>query len=160
MIKCYHVRRIELVVDTDPQLFYQGPVITPLIATIDSDKEDLEDIWDCCNNSCWWDREDFRQMKDYKGQFNVEFTDDYSGYCNDDLIVEMGGKYHLAKSCGWKEFDSFKEAVEYSKSHSQWVQLHYKNKQHPEDREMSVDELNLIMDEYTNNGIRCRLIHK
>ena len=158
MIKCYHVRRIELVVDSNPQLFFQGPVIVPLIATIHSDDEDLEDIWDCCNNSCWWGREDFRQMKDYKGKFKVDFTDDYSGYCNSDLIVDMRGKFALAESVGWKFFDAFDDAVKFAKDHAFWLQLHSKNRQHPEGRELTMDELKSIKDKYESEGFRCRIL--
>ncbi len=157
MIKCYQVRRLELVVDKEPTLFYQGPIVVPLIATIDSNEENLEDIWDCCNNSCWWGREDYKQMTEYKGKFAVEFTDDYSGFCNDDLIVAMNGKVFLAKSVGWKEFSSLSDAVDDACEHSHWVQLHDKNTQHPEGRELSMKELQDIKNEYEARGIKCFL---
>lgn len=155
MIKCYHVRRIELVVDTEPQLFFQGPVIAPLIATIDSDDEDVEDIWYCCNNSCWWDHKVFREMKDYKGKFKVDFTDDYIGFCNDDLIIENGNKYWLAEEWGWKDFYSFESALKYAKKHAQWVRLHKKSEQYPEGKELTMDELNTIKDKYEKENIKC-----
>lgn len=159
MIKCYHARRIELVVDRNPQLFFQGPVIAPLIATINSDDEDLEDIWDCCNNSCWWNGKDFRRMKDYRGKFKVDFTDDYSGYCNSDLIVEIKGGYMLAQSVGWKRFDTFESAVEYAKDNALWLQLHSKSKQYPEGSELTMDELKSIKNKYESKGFRCRILH-
>ena len=158
MIKCYHSRRIELVIDSEPQLFFQGPLITPLIAAIDSDKEELEDIWDCCNNSCWYDRKSFRQMKKYKDKFRVRFTKDYSGYCNDDLIVEMGCKFFVSRSCGWTDFDTFDDAVRYCRDHSFWCYLNGKNKQHPIGREGSVDELKNLAKEYTRKGIHARIL--
>ena len=91
-------------------------------------------------------------MTDYKGIFNVKFTDRYSGYCNDDLLVEMDGKFYLALSCGWKEFSTFNEAVGYSKEHSQWVCIHSVNRQHPEGRELTMDELHSIQKEYEDRG--------
>ena len=153
-IKCYHARRVELVVDSDPQMFIQGPVIAPLIATITTDDEyklNLEDMWDCCNNSCWWDREDFRSMKDYKGKFKVDFTGDYSGYCNDDLIIEENGKYHVAKSYGWTEFDSFDDAFNYCVEHSHWCYLYGKSKH------CSFDELAEYKAKYEAQGFKCRI---
>lgn len=159
MIKCYHIRRIELIVNTTPQLFYEGPVIAPLIAEIDSNKEDLEDIWDCCNNSCWGYREDFRGMDNYRGRFKVKFTDSYDGYCNDDLLVHMGNEFMLSLSVGWKSFPSFEEALEYSKEHSQWVRLHHENYQHPTGKEHTLEELNEIKADYESKGIHCTIIH-
>jgi len=158
MIKCYHARRVELVIDTEPQLFYDGPMISPLVATIDSNNESLEDIWDCCNNSCWWGRKDFRRMRNYKDKFKVKFTEDYSGYCNDDLIVEMGGVYHVAESCDWAHYKSFESALMHCRNHSHWCQIHYKNYQHPTGIEHTMSELYNIKLQYENNGIRCYLI--
>lgn len=157
-IKCYHARRVELVVDSKPQMFFEGPLITPLIATITTDDDyelNLEDIWDCCNNSCWWDHEDFRKMEDYKGKFKVKFTDDYSGYCNDDLIVEVNGKFHVSLSWGWETLDSFHDAIEYCKEHAYWCQLHEQGKQHPLGRECTMEELQL----FEKLFIKCRIIH-
>lgn len=103
-IKCYHARRVELVIETEPyQTYYQGPIIAPLIATIESKEENLENIWDCCNNGCWWDNKDFRKMTNYQDKFKVNFTKDYLGYCNSDLIVEMNNMFYVAKSFGWKK---------------------------------------------------------
>lgn len=159
-IKCYHARRVELVINSKPQMFIQGPVVAPLIATITTDDEyklNLEDIWDCCNNSCWWDREDFRNMKDYKGKFKVEFTDDYSGCCNDDLIVEENGKYHVAESVGWKDFDSFDGACYHCVEHSHWCQLYGKSKQYPIGEACSFDELAEYKEKYEAQSFKCRL---
>lgn len=160
-IKCYHARRVELVVDSEPTLFFEGPLITPLIATIvlDAVAFDLEDIWDCCNNSCWWDHNDFRSMNDYKGKFKVEFTEDYSGYCNDDLIVEVNGLYYVALSCGWEMLNSFDDAVEYCREHAHWCRLHGQNKQHPIGRECTMGELSQLKEKYEKQGLKCRLRH-
>ena len=114
MIKCYHAR---------PKTHESNSeIVAPLIATIQADNAHLEDIWDCCNNSCWWDRADFRLMTDYKDKFKVEFTSDYEGICNDDLIVEMQDKFHVALSHGWTAFSTFEEAFDYCKKHSYWCQ--------------------------------------
>ena len=158
MIRCYHARRVELVVDTEPQLFYDGPMISPLIATIDSDKESLEDIWDCCNNSCWWGRRDFRRMKNCRNKFKVKFTKEYSGYCNDDLIVEMNGVYYVAKRCGWEECSSFESALMYCRYHSIWRQLHDKDHQHPTGKEHTMDELRQFKKSYNKQGIKAYII--
>lgn len=158
MIKCYHARRVELVVDTEPQLFYDGPMISPLIATIDSDNESLEDIWDCCNNSCWWGRKDFRRMRNYKNKFRVKFTEEYSGYCNDDLIVEIDGYYHVAQSFGWRQCNSFESALRYCREHSLWCQIHCKNHQHPTGKEHTMDELEYFKKFYENNGKKVYII--
>ena len=157
MIKCYHARRVELVVDSDPQLLFQGQLITPLIAEIESDKEDLEDIWDCCNNSCWWGRRDFRRMRNYKDKFRVKFTKDYSGYCNDDLIVEMDGEFHIALSSGWTKVSSFEAAKRYCEAHSYWCQLREKNRQHPTGRAHTDEELAVINKEYQDKGFKTFL---
>jgi len=111
MIKCYHARKND-----------NNEVIAPLIATINADSAELEDLWDCCNNSCWWDRADYASMTDYKGKFGVEFTPEYHGYCNDDLIVEMQGQFHVALSHGWGCFPSFEEALNHCKKNSYWCQ--------------------------------------
>ena len=158
MIKCYHARRVELVVDIEPQLFYDGPMISPLIATIDSDNESLEDIWDCCNNSCWWKGKDFRRMRNYKNKFRVKFTKEYSGYCNDDLIVEINGRYHVAKSCGWEQCDSFESALMYCREHSSWCQIHSRGRQHPTGKEHTMDELEYFKNIYENNGEKVYII--
>lgn len=160
MIKCYHARRVELVVDSEPQLFFQGQLTAPLIATIESDKEDLEDVWDCCNNSCWWGRRDFRRMRNYKDKFKVKFTEKYGGFCNDDLIVEMGGVFHVAKSCGWTRFKTFSAALHYCEEHSHWCQLHEKNRQHPTGKEHTEEELNAISKEYQDKGFKTYLYRK
>ena len=162
MIKCYHVRRIEMCAELpnkpeQPQLFFQGPLIAPHVATIDKDEWSLEEIWDCCNNSCWWDEEDYKQMKDYQGQFAVEFTDKYMGYCNDDLIIEMKGKLHVAKDYGWEECNTFEEALGYVEEHGDWMQIQEKNYQHPEGRELTMDEINKIKKEYEAKGYKCRM---
>ena len=52
--------------------------------------------------------------------FGVNFTPDYRGFCNDDLIVHMNGKFHVSVSYGWKEFDTFDEALEHCKNESYW----------------------------------------
>lgn len=155
MIKCYHARRPELVVNTEPQLFYEGLLEAPLIAGIDSDSEKLEDIWDCCNNSCWWDRSDFREMDNYNDKFKVKFTPKYMGYCNDDLIVEMKGVFFIAKSVGWKHCISFNDALEYARQHSYWCRLHSKGKQHPTGKEHTREELEQFKADYESKGIKC-----
>lgn len=109
MIRCYHARK-----GSDEN------IVAPLIAVIDSDEEGLEAIWDCCNNSCWWDGEDFLTMTNYRDVFDVHFTPDYRGYCNDDLIVEMKGKFHVAQEMGWDIFNTFDEALEHCKNESYW----------------------------------------
>ena len=109
MIKCYHARKGN-----------DGEIVAPLIAIIDGDDYDPELIWDCCNNSCWWEGEDFRSMTNYKDIFNVEFTPDYRGFCNDDLIIEMEGEYYAALEFGWKKFDTFDEAFDHCKNESYW----------------------------------------
>lgn len=157
MIKCYHVRRVQLVIDKETQLFYDGPIIAPLIATIDSNIEELEDIWDCCNNSCWYDRGNYMSMTNYRDKFSVKFTNDYSGYCNDDLIVEMNGLYHVAKRCGWHKASSLDDAIKYCERHSNWCELHDKGHQFPTGREHTIDELNIIKLQYENQGFKCYL---
>ena len=110
MIKCFHARRN---FDTDE-------LEVPLIATIYSDNESLEAIWDCCNNSCWYG-ENWENMEDYNRystSFKVKFTPDYWGYCNDDLIIEMNNKFTVALSLGWKEFNTFESAFEWCKNNS------------------------------------------
>lgn len=110
MIRCYHARKGS-----------DNEIVAPLIATIDSNEEHLEDLWDCCNNSCWWGGdEDFAKMTNYKGKFNVEFTPEYRGYCNDDLIVEMQGQFYVSKSFGWDSCASFESALDYCKKNSFW----------------------------------------
>lgn len=113
MIKCYHARKGS-----------DGNIVAPLIAVIDCNVAALEAIWDCCNNSCWWEGEDFRTMTHYHDvlgdDFGVNFTPDYRGYCNDDLIVHMNGKFHVSLSYGWKEFYTFDEALEHCKNESYW----------------------------------------
>ena len=158
MIKCYHARRVELVVDSEPQLFFQGELIYPLIAEIDSDKEDLEDIWDCCNNSCWWGRKDFRRMRNYKDKFKVKFTNEYAGICNDDLIVEMEGKFRVALSCGWRTYKTLSRAVQHCKERSYWCRLWSKNKQHPTGgTEHTMNELLEFKKQYEDQGYECFL---
>ena len=76
-------------------------VVAPLIAVIDGD--------------------DFLSMTNYKDIFNVKFTPDYRGYCNDDLIVEMDGEFYVALSFGWKVFDTFEDALDHCKKESFWV---------------------------------------
>lgn len=157
MIKCYHVRRVELVVLSDPTLYYDGPVISPLIATIDSDKENLNDIWDCCNNSCWWEYKNYRKMDNYKDKFKVKFTKDYMGYCNSDLIVEMNNLFYVAKSIGWHTTRTFEDAVNYCINHAYWVQLASKDYQHPTGLEHTIEELRAIKADYKTKGIKAEL---
>lgn len=111
MIKCYHARR------THKDHIFE----VPLIATIYSDKEDVDIIWDCCNNSCWWNGSDYLKMKEYNRfgtNFRVDFTSKYWGYCNDDLIIEMGGKYYCSLPMGWKELDTLESAIEFCRQNS------------------------------------------
>lgn len=162
-IKCYHARRVQLVIDSEPQMFFEGPMITPLIAIITTDDEyklSKEEIWDCCNNSCWWDHEDFRSMDDYRGKFRVRFTDDYSGYCNDDLIVEADGVFYVSRSFGWETLSSFNEAVKYCREHSYWCQLHTQGKQYPVGRECSMEALEQFKKMYEGMNFKCYLIHE
>ena len=114
MIKCYHARKGS-----------EGEIVAPLIAIIsDGDYQPEELIWDCCNNSCWWEEdEDFRSMTNHKGIFNVEFTPEYRGFCNDDLIIEMDGGFYVALDIGWKKFDTFDEAFNYCKENSYWCKV-------------------------------------
>ena len=95
-------------------------------------------------------------MKDYKGKFKVEFTDAYSGCCNDDLIVEENGKYHVAE-IGWKDFDSFGDAFNHCVEHSSWCHLHSKSKQYPIGDVCSFDELVEYKAKYEAQGFKCRL---
>lgn len=161
MIKVYQVKRPELVVEgaAPHQLFYQGELRKLLIAEIDSDKENLEVIWDCCNNSCWLDEdEDWRNMTSYERcgtEFNVKFTNNYEGYCNSDIIVEMDGKFHAAESVGWHETSSLEEASQYIKNHSWLCALHSESDYYPAGRELSIQELRNIKTEAEDKGYRA-----
>lgn len=159
-IKCYHARRVQLTIDSDAldfQLFIQGPVVAPLIATIDSDEEPLEDIWDCCNNSCWCHRKDWYRMRNYKNRFRVKFTDDYRGYCNDDLIVEMNSKFYVAKSSGWTSFKFLSDAIVYCAKNAFWCKIYSKSDQYPIGKAVSMDDLESYKKQYETKGFDCSI---
>lgn len=82
------------------------------------DKVICETMWDMCNISCW-----DRTRADWAGQSckfengEIHFTTDFEGYCNSDIIVEIGTKLYRAATVGFKEEISLDSAVNYIKTH-------------------------------------------
>lgn len=81
----------------------------------------IEDMWDMCNNSCWWDCENYMNMTNYKDKGTCKFFPDYVGYCNSDIfVIDDNNDIYVAKSVGWKKVNSKDEAIDYIKNHSMW----------------------------------------
>lgn len=77
-----------------------------------------ETIWDMCNISCWdSSRADWAgQSYEFDGG-KTHFTEDFEGYCNSDIIVEIGSHLYRAASMGFKEEPTIDSAASYIKTH-------------------------------------------
>lgn len=82
-------------------------------------KDDKEQVWHMTNWSCWG-ADESQIIKDDDSVYIR--TDADLGYTNDDICyMDDNGKWQVAESCGWKEFDNIKDALVYMMFHSDWV---------------------------------------
>lgn len=129
--------------DCSIRFIANGKVHYALIAEFEGDAS-IEDMWDMCNNSCWWDGEDYMKMTDYKGKGTCKFYPAYRGYCNSDIfVVDDNGSIYVADSCGWTVVSDMYEAMEHFKANSEYGFLRTVEKKYS-DNEYTLLELKEI----------------
>ena len=132
--------------DGSVRFIANGLVHCALIAEFEGNAS-IEDMWDMCNNSCWWDRENYMQMTNYKGKGTCKFYPAYKGYCNSDIfVVDDNGSIYVADSCGWTIVSDMHEAMEHFKANSEYGFLHTVEKKYS-DNEYTV----LVLREIAKN---------
>lgn len=123
MKQIYQMKRTMLIAHRDDcsiRFIANGKVYCALIAEFEGDAS-IEDMWDMCNNSCWWNREDYMKMTNYKDKGTCKFYPSYKGYCNSDIfVVDDNGSVHVADSCGWTVVSDMYEAMEHFKTNSEY----------------------------------------
>jgi len=83
-----------------------------------------EDIWDLTNWSCWTNEEDADMIKSSgiaKNGATYYPNEHDRGFTNDDIMFQLDGKWWVAESCGWTQFDTFRKAATYLINHAEWV---------------------------------------
>lgn len=85
----------------------------------------LDEIWHCCNASCWYNNQDKFNEQDTIETDCIIFhcTNDFQGVVNSDIMVETNYGLYVAKPLtGWERVSSLGDGEIYIKS------IHYKDK--------------------------------
>lgn len=102
--------------------FFFG-VIGKTVSDASMEPDELaERIWDLTNWSCWTQSDDNTNNNGiYKDGVTYYPNDNDRGFTNDDIMFLIDGKWWVAESFGWKNFDAFRDAAAYLIAHANWI---------------------------------------